>query len=93
MYIREAAEKFAEEIEDLKKTMSDAFGEWEAMAEKDLLVKGLGKLDDLQRIEEEISEVQTEVMTDKKQFKVCIKLRSATVMSCACATAELKITT
>lgn len=68
--ICEMAEKFAEEIDNLKKAMCDVFGDWEGMGGGQMEVKQLGKLADLNRIHEEVAEVQNKVKNTTKQFRV-----------------------
>ena len=63
------AEGFWEEISELKKAMSDVYGDWDS-GESKAVIKGLGNVDDLQHIQEEVVEVEEKVGKTVSDFKV-----------------------
>ena len=72
-------ESFTEEMATLKASMADTCGNWEGTQgvsrDDEIVIKKLGGVDSLRRIQEEAFEVGDEVKKATKEFKVSGKER------------------
>ncbi len=69
-HIQDLAEKFAEEIEDMKTAISDMFGLVEAETGVERFIKDLGGEKSRRELDEETAEVEVDVINAIKKFEV-----------------------
>ena len=72
--IQDLAERFAEEIEDLKTAISDMFGCVEDEIGGERAIRDLGSEKGRRELEEETAEVEVEVINAVKNFEVSVEL-------------------